>query len=850
MSAQSIKADASSDYARYLEAKTVAPARGDYYLGPTSEAAQAPGRWHMDAATVERLGIADGPIDGKDFVALMEGRHPRNGAWLRQAGAGGGRGGGIDVCFSAPKSVSVVWALGDPWQREQIEQAHGAAVAQTLDYLRERVPVVRRRYGEQVVEERAREVLAAEYRHTTARGASGAQTPDPQLHSHVVIAGAVREDGRFAAIASRPLFRANRELGAFYRCALAHELAELGYPIEGGTGKHGRYFEIAGVPRDLCERFSGRSREVARAAERFRARYGRAPERGELRSVKLENRKAKGLTTRADLDRAWREVAERFGFGPGEAARLLSGEERSVRRRGTLAERVERSLTSDRPVFEVKDLRASVFEQTAGELAPEEALDAAREMVADRRILPLEGGRMTTLSVRAREQAVERHAMSLSRPAGRDVGHVARASAAGQVAERLGARLSDEQELALLVLTGPERGAALIGPAGTGKGVVIDAAARAERLAGRNIVGVAVSGSTAERLGQDSPALAGRTATVDSLIARARSGQSALDERTVVFWDEAGMADTRRLAQLIDLIDTAGAKLVLTGDGKQLPSIGPGGMFDRLTTQMPVVEIEDVRRTLDPQERKAWAALRAGEPGRAMAHYQARGQLHLADTREQAAEQAVQAWARLTLDHDPSQVALIADASNLEIDRLNARAQHLRAIRGELGPHRVAVPSVHYGLREGDRVAFITQHHPRQGRRVENGSRGQVIRAEHDRVTVKLDGSERQVTLSGEQLDSLRLGYAQHVYRQQGATVERAIVLTGGWQTSKESAYVQASRARDGTDWYMARDELGQDGQDSDRLDRLAERMAHSRSQTPSIAWDQACEQVEVEIGR
>jgi hypothetical protein len=28
------------------------------------------------------------------------------------------------VTFSAPKSVSVVWALGDPWQREQIEAAH------------------------------------------------------------------------------------------------------------------------------------------------------------------------------------------------------------------------------------------------------------------------------------------------------------------------------------------------------------------------------------------------------------------------------------------------------------------------------------------------------------------------------------------------------------------------------------------------------------------------------------------------------------------------------------------------------------------------------------------------------
>ena len=39
--------------------------------------------------------------------------------------------------------------------------------------------------------------------------------------------------------------------------------------------------------------------------------------------------------------------------------------------------------------------------------------------------------------------------------------------------------------------------------------------------------------------------------------------------------------------------------------------------------------------------------------------------------------------------------------------------------------------------------------------------------------------------------------YAQHVYRQQGATVDRSVVVTGGWQTSKESAYVEATRARE-----------------------------------------------------
>jgi hypothetical protein len=103
-------------------------------------------------------------------------------------------------------------------------------------------------------------------------------------------------------------------------------------------------------------------------------------------------------------------------------------------------------------------------------------------------------------------------------------------------------------------------------------------------------------------------------------------------------------------------------------------------------------------------------------------------------------------------------------------------------------------------------------------------------------VTLTLDGSQRKIQLAREHLDSLRLAYAQHVYRQQGATVERSVVLTGGWQTSKETAYVEATRARHGTSWFIARDDLGTEGQDAARVTRLARQMCNSRAQTPSLA--------------
>ncbi len=381
----------------------------------------------------------------------------------------------------------------------------------------------------------------------------------------------------------------------------------------------------------------------------------------------------------------------------------------------------------------------------------------------------------------------------------------------------------------------------LVGPAGAGKGIVIDAAARAEQLAGRETIGVAVSGSTAELLGAGSPALSGQTMTLNSLIARARSGATHVGQDTVVILDEAGMSDHARLDQLTELIERSGAELIAVGDGKQLPSIGPGGMFDRITTYTPTAELQDIHRTHDPEERRAWQTLRAGAPEQAMAHYHQRGQLHYQDTRDQAGEEAVQHWHTLTQDHGIREVALIADASNQEIDRLNARAQHLRTQNGELTEHEIPLKAVHYGLRQGDRVAFTTQHRPPQAPRVENGTRGEVthIDREQAQVTVTLDGSDRQITLTDDDIENLRLAYAQHIYRQQGATVDRAVVVTGGWQTSKESAYVEASRARHGTDWYIAREDLGTEDQDTDRTTRLTQRMRQTRAQTPSLTYNE-----------
>ena len=105
----------------------------------------------------------------------------------------------------------------------------------------------------------------------------------------------------------------------------AEELQSQGYEVVAGTGRDGRYFEVAGISESVREALSGRRREVWLAAERFRARYGRAPERDELRNVKLENRQAKTPQNRPELQATWEERAAGQHVDRADVEGLQSG---------------------------------------------------------------------------------------------------------------------------------------------------------------------------------------------------------------------------------------------------------------------------------------------------------------------------------------------------------------------------------------------------------------------------------------------------------------------------------------------------------------------------------------------
>ena len=187
-------------YADYLDAKTQPAELGDYYLRD-GERTETPGRWAQGA---NQFGLEpDQAVTGEQLRTLMAVRRPDTGQELRRAGGTGEAVSAIDATFSTPKSISAVWALADPKLREQIERVHETAVDRALTYAIRQVPMLRRRVSaDSVVHEKATGVVATSWRHTTARAVED-QVPDPQLHSHVLLHGAVRRDGQVVAIDSR-----------------------------------------------------------------------------------------------------------------------------------------------------------------------------------------------------------------------------------------------------------------------------------------------------------------------------------------------------------------------------------------------------------------------------------------------------------------------------------------------------------------------------------------------------------------------------------------------------------------------------------------------------------------------
>jgi conjugative relaxase-like TrwC/TraI family protein len=759
---------------RYYQ-RQIAKGLDDYYAGR----GEAPGRWI--GAGAASLGLGGGVEEGQ-LGALIAGLDPRSGDVLRVQET---RVAALDLTFSAPKSVSVLFAVAPAPVSRILVVCHEEAVGAALAYLEETAAFVRRGPNAARRFEHAGGLVAAAYRHRMSRAL------DPQLHTHCVTANMARgPDGRWTALHHPSLYRAAQTAGYLYQAHLRVRVHDrLG--LEWGPVRKGAA-ELAGIDPGLVEEFSRRRHEMRRAAEEDGGLGLDTKKRSEKAAIATRERKQYGVETHTWCEEVQARASE-HGLDSSRISSLLQAGQRRVER-----ERLDRE--SPRRLREVDDALAGAdgltakdntfderavlraYAQAAGQGATVARLRArAAEFATRGDVLATQRGEMTTAELVGVERALIAAAQGR---AGEGTGRVDKRT----LVEALGAcerEITGEQRAAVHATVTSGHGVQVIEAlAGTGKTFTAGVLAYVYRRAGCEVLGVAPTGRAVREL-TDEARIPSRT--LASMVLRVRNGVE-LPSGCVVVLDEAGMAGTRETAVLLEAAARAGAKVVAIGDPGQLHSVQAGGWMRAVGRRVGALKLSEVMRQRDHGERRALGLLHEGVPTGWLAWAREHRRVELGGN-DATPAQAVQEWAAAVGAHGLQQAVLIARSNDTRA-ALNERARQVVHDRGALGAERGYGPIT---VAVGDRV--ICRRNDREID-VDNGTRGTVRAVHRTKIMIETDGHTIRELPAGYVARHVEHAYALTGHGMQGGTVEWAGVVAAPHELTRGWSYTALSRAR------------------------------------------------------
>jgi Ti-type conjugative transfer relaxase TraA len=855
-----------------------------YYLSLTAssyylDAPEPQGIWYGLGA--EEFGLK-GDVAPDDLIAMCEGYDPRDRTrHVRNAGKDT-RYSGDDLCFGAPKSVSVAWALADQEMRDQIEGKALKAVKDALDYVQAACGYARVGAGGQ--ELKSVPLTFAIFSHSSSR------LGDPHLHFHSLCPNLTLHETSYGklsvtAIDSTLFYDIQKAAGALFRASLAAGMRELGFQVEQDRWS----FRLKGFSDEVCERFSQRRAEIVDGilkAAKLTKKLSELDAREVLISARglmaelvcLKTRRGKEEYTRDEMFPVWQDIAGAMGIPTGYVQGLRQGQQTlTPREKRATKEKIfgdtlkamneefshfsktdlmqKLAEASQAKGLTARDVRELVESKIAAKevlLLPNEALVKSRNRNANsfrektearyatEEMLKLEG-----LLLSAVERMKEKSATIGTRIAEKAI-EVANRHRVSKGEKELNA----EQANAVRVLTaGPGLIASMTGKAGTGKSTTLNTCRLAWEAAGNTVIGTAIQGKTADELSATSGIKESRT--MDSLLFRLEKGWTQLTRNHVVVLDEAGMVPTKKMAQLVREVEAAGAKLILCGDAKQLQPISAGGPFRSITHRLAeamTCALTKIVRQREEWRREAVHHFSQGEAKEALLSYLVHGQLHVVKAREDAVNGLVERWKADNGIHDPKNVLLLCSL-NAEVSAVNRLCQEARQEAGQLGETKMFVNGNF--IHRGDKILLGKNDKKLD---VKNGFTAEVTKVDtvNGWLTVRLDKDDREVTLSVANYGTknIRLGYAMTVHKSQGVTVDHCHVLLGGHMSDLHLAYVQASRSRETTHLFIDEAHAGPGLRDvvrslsrdrskdlaRDLIDRTYDQVAQAEEQIRSVA--------------
>ncbi len=555
------------------------------------------------------LGLEDrGLVGAREFRRLYAGYDPSTGERLTRNTGSEERSPGLDMTFSADKTVSALWAIADEETRAEIEAAHNEAARKALDMIvAEHCAWTRiRPNGREVIFRRAK-LCGAMFQHGTSRDG------DPQLHTHCLIFNVTQaDDGVFRSHYRPPVFRWQKAAGAVYRNALAGGLQDrLKVTIE-RYGRDEAFTRIAGVPAELVAEWSKRRRTIADMAESLG--FETAANAAAASGINRATRKAKVDELGGELRHAaWAIEAAAHIENRQEFVEGLVGHDMSLTGDDVAAAvdrvvKIPDDITRHEAVFHLQDVIERAMNATAGVFSPGVTMATVDQVMSDSDVVELgmppasleAGAGMTHARLFSTADLIRKE-RELGAMAGALAEDRSLAIEAGVIETRLGELrrdgypISDEQAKAIRYGAGAGSGklAIIEGAAGSGKTTTLRPITDLLQEKGCTVIATAVAWRTAVALGTDCGVA---PFSVDRLLRRAARGEVHLDDRTVIVVDEAGMLSVPQAWQLLRLAREHGCKVIAAGDTHQHQPIGAGPGLRLMREAARGVRVDEIRR--------------------------------------------------------------------------------------------------------------------------------------------------------------------------------------------------------------------------------------------------------------
>lgn len=190
-----------------------------------------------------------------------------------------------------------------------------------------------------------------------------------------------------------------------------------------------------------------------------------------------------------------------------------------------------------------------------------------------------------------------------------------------------GHSLSSDQDKAIRHLVAEGQLKCIVGYAGAGKTMALEACREIWETDGYHVYGFAPTGRAAKNL-EDSRI---PSQTLHKFLKSFEEGRCQYNPKSVLVLDEGGMVDEERFQTFLSAVKTLGVKAVVIGDEAQLQPIEAGPAFRIVTTRIGVARLVEIVRQKEEWQREATVLFGKQDTEKAIQTYQAQRHVHIVE---------------------------------------------------------------------------------------------------------------------------------------------------------------------------------------------------------------------------